>query len=465
MRRDLGILFSLAWPTAATQVGMLLFGIVDIWMLGRLGSTAIAAAGLADVIGFGSLIFGFGLVMGIDPIVTQAHGAGGTAARASGLALQRGLVLAGLVSIPIGLIWLQADTLLRVFGQSEHIASLGWSYLAVQLPSIPFILAFAAMRQYLQGREMIFVPLGVVLFGNVCNVAFNEALIFGKFGAPELGIVGAGVATGLSRVVIALGLVGVIAWRRLHAGAWQPWSRASFRWSGLRDVGRFGLVIGIQLCLEVWAFSAATVMAGRIGENEAAAHVIALKVISLVFMVPLGISIAAATRVGNLLGAGHPARAQRSAWIAIGFAGVIMCVSAFFFVVGRHVLGDIFTDDPTVLALAATLFPIAAAFQLFDGTQVVGGGVLRGMGTPRPSAVFNLIGYYGVALPLGYVLAFWADWGLVGIWTGLGAGLGLVAIALLAWIAKRGPATVTQLAISPPSVRSPAAQKTRDRSD
>ena len=357
MRRDLAVLFRLAWPTAVTQIGMMLFGIVDIWMLGRLGSTAIAAAGVADIVAFGSLIFGMGVIMGIDPVVTQAHGAGGEAAKEAGVALQRGLVLALLVSIPIGAIWLHADHILLALGQSEIVAGFGWAYVSSQVWSIPLILAFLAMRQYLQGRELIFVPLYVVLFGNVLNVAFNEALIFGKFGAPELGIVGAGLATGLSRLVLFLTLWAVIAWRRLHAGAWRPWSRDSFSWSGLTHIARFGVVIGVQLCLEVWAFSGATAMAGWLGEKEAAAHVIALKAISFMFMAPLGISIAAATRVGNLLGAREPQRAQRAAWISIGFAAAIMACSATVFIVARHGLGALFTDDAAVVALAATLFP------------------------------------------------------------------------------------------------------------
>ena len=448
MRGDLAALFRLAWPTALAQVGMMLFGIVDVWMVGRLGSREIAAVGLADVCAFGSLIFGLGLVMGIDPIVTQAHGAGPRGGAQAGLALQRGLVLAVLVSIPLGFIWLHTDVLLLWFGQTEEMASLALAYTSAQVFSIPLMLSFAAMRQYLQGREMIFVPLVVVLAGNLLNVVFNEVLIFGRLGVPALGVVGAGLATGLSRLMLALGLWGVIAWRRLHAGAWTRWSRASFAPRGLLVIARYGVVIGVQLCLEVWAFSAATVFAGWLGERAAAAHIVALKVISFTFMMPLGISIAAATRVGNLLGAGSPPRAQRAAWIALAFSGTLMCLTAVLFTLGRNVLGTVFTTDAAVLALAATLFPVAAAFQLFDGTQVVGSGILRGMGTPRPAAVFNLIGYYVIGLPLGYVLGFRAGWGLAGVWAGLGAGLGVVAIALVWWIATRGPATVTRLAIS-----------------
>jgi MATE family multidrug resistance protein len=157
-------------------------------------------------------------------------------------------------------------------------------------------------------------------------------------------------------------------------------------------------------------------------------------------MVPMGISFGAVTRVGNLIGAGRLEAAQRAAWVAIALGAGVMGASAVVFVVARTWLPTWYTDDPSILALAASILPIAAAFQLFDGVQVVGGGVLRGMGRTRPAAVFNLIGYYVLALPLAGYLAFGRGMGIAGIWWGLAAGLFAVALLLLAWVAWRGPA-------------------------
>jgi multidrug resistance protein, MATE family len=156
-------------------------------------------------------------------------------------------------------------------------------------------------------------------------------------------------------------------------------------------------------------------------------------------MVPLGISAAAATRVGNRIGAGDPAGAQRAANVALGVGAGVMCVSALAFVLLPRPIAALLTTKADVIAIALTIFPIAAAFQIFDGTQVVGCGILRGMGTPRPGAIFNLLGYYGLALPLGCVLAFRGAMGIRGVWIGLALGLAVVAALLVLWIAYRGP--------------------------
>jgi MATE family multidrug resistance protein len=157
-------------------------------------------------------------------------------------------------------------------------------------------------------------------------------------------------------------------------------------------------------------------------------------------MMPLGVGLAASTRVGNLLGAGRPAEAQRAAWVAIALGAAVMSVSAAIFVLGRGWLPRIYTPEADVIALGAAILPIAAAFQVFDGVQVVGCGVLRGMGRTRPAAVFNLIGYWLLGLPLGGWLGLRAGWGLGGIWWGLAIGLAAVAILLVLWVRWRGPA-------------------------
>ena len=212
--------------------------------------------------------------------------------------------------------------------------------------------------------------------------------------------------------------------------------------AGLREIFSLGLPVGVQLGLEMWAFQLATLFAGWLGEKQLAAHVVALNLASMSFMVPLGISMAAVTRVGNLLGAGRPEAAQRAAWVALAMGSGVMCVAAASFVLLRGWLPRGYTADLAVLAVTATLLPIAGAFQLFDGTQVVGGGILRGMGRTRPAAVFNLLGYYGLGLPVAYYLAFEAGMGVTGIWWGLTLGLMVVAVSLVLWVGVRGPASM-----------------------
>jgi MATE family multidrug resistance protein len=189
----------------------------------------------------------------------------------------------------------------------------------------------------------------------------------------------------------------------------------------------------------------ATLMAGLLGELGLAAHTVVLNLASLSFMVPLGLSIATVTRVGNLIGAGNPQAAQRAAWVALGLGALTMSAFSLSFVLGRHWLPTWYTAQPDVIALAAVTLPIAAAFQLFDGVQVVGGGVLRGMGRTRPAAVFNLVGYYALAMPFGWWLAFERGLGLPGVWWGLASGLASVAVLLVLWISRRGPSTASRV--------------------
>jgi MATE family multidrug resistance protein len=433
-------LASLAIPVCATQVGSMLLGLVDTVMVGRVSVNAIAAAALANVWIFGTIMFANGIVFGIDPLIAQAHGAGDgpRAARA----LQQGVVLAGLLSVPVALLWAATDRFLVLAGQEPALAEAAHAYTLVQIPSIPCFLLYSVLRQYLQGRELVRPALWVMGGANLLNVLFNWVLIFGKLGAPPLGLVGAGVATALTR---AVSLVGLVLWVRafaLHRGAWLPWAPESWSPVALRRVLAIGIPVAVQISLEIWAFSGAALLAGRLGGEAVAAHTIALNLAALAFMMPLGIAQGAVVRVGNLIGARDLPGAQRAAWVALSLGAGVMTLSATAFVALRHELPRLYTPDASLVAAAAAVLPIAAAFQIFDGTQVVGCGVLRGMGRTRPAAVFNLVGYWVLGLPLGAWLAFDAGFGLAGIWWGLATGLAVVALSLVAWVRWRGPATL-----------------------
>ncbi len=438
IRAEIRRLAALALPVAATQVGTMLLGVVDTLMLGRVDTQALAAAAIANVWIYGTSQFAIGMLCGIDPIVAQAHGAREGAI--AGQAIQRGLVLSVLLSVPLALCWLGSERFLVATGQAPALAKLAQEYTAVQIPSLPFYLAFHALRQYLQGREIVRPALLVMVVANVVHIVGNWALIFGHLGAPELGLVGAGIATSLTRIACFAGLVGLILALDLHRGAWVPWSRAAFSSRELTRIVGLGLPVGVQTSLEVWAFSGAALIAGRLGTAALAAHSIVLNMAALSFMMPLGVSLAAVTRVGNLLGARRPEDAQRAAWVAIGLGAGVMALSAVGFVALRQWLPRLYTHDTEVIALCAAILPIAAAFQIFDGAQVAGCGVLRGMGRTRPAALFNLISYWLLGLPLGAWLGLRAGFGLAGIWWGLCIGLACVATLLIGFIHLRGPA-------------------------
>lgn len=442
LREEGRILVRLSLPVIAAQVGTMAMGIVDTAMLGRVSVDALAAASIANAWVYFTLISCNGVLMGMDPVVSHAHGRGD--GRTSGITLQRGLVLALALSIVVTGLWTSTDALLRLLRQEERLVRAAARYVEVQIPSIAFFLAFTALRQQLQGRELMRPAMWATLIANVSNAGLNWVLIFGNLGFPALGLEGAGIATSINRAIMLV-LLAFFVWSGdLLRGAWVPWSRAALDRSGLLHIVRLGLPVSIQMALEILAFSGSTLLAGWIGASSIAAHQVTLNFAALSFMMPLGVSQAAATRVGNLLGAHRHAEAQRAAWLALALGAAIMSFWAVVFVFGRGHLPKLMTLDAEVVALSASIFPIAAAFQVFDGTQVVGGGILRGMGRTRPVAWFNLAAYWALGLPLGAWLALRQGWGLPGIWWGLCLGLAVVAAALVLWIRARGPASLTE---------------------
>ena len=432
-------LLQLALPIAGAQLATMLMGFVDTVMLGRYSTDAVAAAVLANAVLFSTIMFANGILFGLDPVISQAHGAGD--GRASGLALQRGFVLTLLLSVPVGISWMFTGDLLVAFGQEPQLAPLAQTYMNAMIPSIPFFLCFSVMRQYLQGREIVRPALLVILVANFANAFANWVLIYGQLGFPELGILGAGIATTSTRVLSVLMLGALVVGWRLHEGAWDGFSRDAFDPRALRAVLAVGFPVAIQTGTEMWAFNLSSFLAGSMGVTAAAAHGIVLNLASISFMMALGIAIAVATRVGNLIGAGRPHDAQRASWIGMAMGAGIMTLSAVGFVVFREELPRLYTVDPELIALAALTLPVAAAFQIFDGTQVVGCGVLRGMGRTRPAAVFNVLGYWVLGLPLGWWIGVRQGW-LGGLWWGLVLGLAVVALAIVLWIRVRGPETL-----------------------
>jgi MATE family multidrug resistance protein len=245
----------------------------------------------------------------------------------------------------------------------------------------------------------------------------------------------------------------------LHEGAWRPWDRSSFALPGLLETCALGIPIGLQMSLEAWAFTLASFMAGWIDVSTVAAHQIVLNMAALAFMVPLGVSMAAATRVGNLIGQGDVETMRRAVKASLVLGAGAMGFSAIAFSALREQLPRLYTDDGRLIELAAMILPLAAAFQLADGVQVVAGGVLRGMGRPNAAAVINLVGYYAFALPVAYVLAFSLGLGLYGIWLALVLGLLVVAASLAGWALKtaRRPLSELQLVRVTPRVLTPPA--------
>ena len=441
--REVRRLTLLATPVALTQLSSMLLWTIDLLMVGQIDVLSLNAVSLGRIWVMGTSICAMGLIFGLDAIASQAHGArdrqrlGDTLLHAGALAVA--------VSVPLGALWLATGRILLAFGQDPATAALAHRFVLVQIPGLPFFLLFVALKQYLQARGIVRPAMWVSFAACGLNAGLNWLLIFGHGGLPRLGAVGAGAATAVTEAAMLLGLLAVIRKYRLQRGATTVVDLTRLRLKGLSEIFRLGLPVALMLALEYWAFAISTLWAGWLGEAELAAHSIALNLASITYMVPLGIGLGASARVGNLIGAGEPRGAQRAAWVAFGLGGGVMACFALLFIAGRSVIPLWFTGDATVVALASTLLPIVAAFELFDGLQVVGSGVLRGMGRTRPAALFNLIGYYVLGLPLAAWLGRPERLGLVGIWWGLALGLAVVAGLSVAWVGLRGPARATSL--------------------
>jgi len=415
---------SLAWPVVLGQLGLIGMGVVDMVMVGRLGPDHLGALGIGNTLVYGSLLVGLGTASGIDPLVAQAYG--GSRPTDAGRALIQGSIVVAAVSVPIAAVHWWAGTLLTLLRQPAALVDIAQTYCQILTFGIPILLAFSLLRRFLQGSGRMQQAMWAILLGNIVNALADYALIYGHWGMPAMGVAGAAVSTVTVRCVMLAALF-AMAWSELKR-AW-PGLAGSLEWRSILAVAAIALPVGAQLATEVWAFGACTVMAGWLGRLDVAAHTAALNIASVTFMIPLGISAAASTRVGNLVGANH--RWQTAAWTAVGLAAFTMALSSALLLLVPGPLARIYLDDPAAVALTAATIPLAALFQFFDGTQVACFGVLRGLGDTRIPFLYNVVGFWMLGLPLGYALAFGLGWGLAGVWTGLAVALAIVASLLL----------------------------------
>ena len=428
MRRELGATARLATPVILTQIGSIAMGTVDTLMVGRLGAGPLAAVAVGNGLSLTVIVLGMGTLFGLDPVVAQAYGAGRE--RDCGRAMRHGLVLALLLTVPMVLLLSQARWLLVATGQPPEVVDTGAAYVRAIVPGVLPFLVFTVFRQFLQAIGHVRPAMWIMIAANAVNFVGNWFLIYGNAGAPALGAAGAAWATTLSRWAMAIAIaIYVFAQRDLRRYAVVA-PRGGLDRILLSRIARLGAPVGMQLAMELGVFAASSLLMGRLGTLALAGHQIALNVVSITFMVPLGLSATAAVRVGHALGRGDVPAARRAA-IACWLLGLgFMACSALCVGTWRASLARLYTQDLDVVAMGAALLLVGAAFQIPDGGQTIGIGALRGAADTRGPMWITIAGYWGVALPLGYLLAFEAGLGPQGVWWGLTAGLTFVAIAL-----------------------------------
>jgi MATE family multidrug resistance protein len=416
---ELRKLLRLAAPIAITQAGYALMGLVDTAVVGRLGAGPLGAVGLANGLFFALAVLGLGAMLGLDPLFAQALGARDEV-RARQLIWQ-GLWLSGLVTLVLAVPIAALPFLLEPVGIAPAIARDARLFLWLRLPGLWPMLAFAALRSYLQAREDIRPLVVSTVAANLANFGLDLVLVFGNLGAPALGAPGSALATSACAFLQFLMVVPAA-----HPGPRQPPRPAD-----LRKALGVGIPVGLQMGAEVGVFALVGVLAGRLGAQSLAAHQVAISLASFTFCAAVGVGMAGTVRVGWAIGARDTAAARRAGLTAfLGGAG-IMSVAALCFWLMPGALARMLSDQPDVIAAATPLLAVCAVFQLSDGIQGVGAGVLRGAGDTRFTFAANLIGHYAVGFPVAILLGLRLGQGVSGLWWGLCAGLTAVAIALL----------------------------------
>ena len=428
---ELRAMFALAAPLVLSELGWMAMGIVDTMFVGRVSADAIGAVSLGTAIFYAIAIFASGLLLGLDTLVSQSFGAGDL--DDCHHSLVNGIWLA-LLLIPgvMGAVWLFVPLMAR-FGINPTVLRDPAPYiLAMNWSAAPLLLYFC-LRRYLQSTGVVRPILVVLTTANLVNAAGNWVFVYGNLGAPRLGAEGSGWSTCVSRVYMFAAMVFVV-WRRdpkAFVVSWRP------DWRRIGRLLKLGLPAAGQIGLEMSVFATVTVLIGKLSSDILAGHQIALTVASTTFMMPLGISSAAAVRVGHAIGRRDPEGASRSGWTALAFGASAMSLAALLLLSFPHAIARLFTPEAAIIAAAVPLLRVAAFFQLFDGLQITATGALRGAGDTRTPMLCHLAGYWILGLPLGAFLCFRESLGAVGLWMGLSAALIAIGLILLwAWHRK-----------------------------
>ena len=442
----------LAAPVVVAELGWMTMGIVDTLMVGRLSPEAIGAVGLGSALFNAAGVFAMGMLLGLDTLVSHAFGA--RRLDECHHWLIHGVAMSLLLTIPVMGALFAINASADSWGLNAEVLRLTRPYLEIVTWSVLPLLLYFAFRRYLQGMGAVRPVMIALIVANVLNVAMNWLLIFGHYGAPALGVSGAAWATVVSRVVMAAYLFGVIVYRERarRPGLFETPLRV--RLDSMRRLATLGLPAALQITLEVGVFAAASALAGALTPAALAAHQIALNVAGFTFMVPLGVGSAGAVRVGHAIGRRDGPGAARAGWTALLMGALFMSAAAIVFIALPRPLIRAFTSDLAVLETGVTLLAVAAVFQLFDGLQGVGTGVLRGLGDTRTPMLWNLAAHWFIGLPIAYTLAFRLGGGVIGLWWGLSLGLIICGVALVIVWWKRIH-TVLALLSSPPGGHMP----------
>jgi MATE family multidrug resistance protein len=425
----------LAVPVVIGEIGWISMGIVDTIMVGPLGPAALGAVGTGSTMFFAFVVLGMGTLLALDTFVSQEFGAGRVSECHAWLFA--GLQLAAVLSVILVVVGIAGVAVLPRVGLHPAVIAILQPYLGALLWSIPPLLAFTVFRRYLQAMHAVRPVMIALVSANLINAFANWILVYGHLGSPALGPVGSAYATLSARIYLAAFLwITILRRERVNPSGFHdvPWR---IEWVRMRELVRVGVPAATQIALEVGVFATAGALAARITPAALAANQIVLNIAGFVFMVPYGLSSAAAVRVGHAVGRQDPPGVRRAGWLALGLGVSFALTMSVIFAIAPHPFLRIFTADSGVLQSGAFVLLIYALSQPFDALQTVATGALRGLGDTRMPMIANLVGHWGIGLPLAWFLCFRRGWGVAGLWAGLGFSLVLIGATLVGvWHAR-----------------------------
>ena len=430
----------LAYPVCLSNMGHIMVGIVDTAMVGQLGTVEQAGVALANSLFYLIMVFGMGISYGVTPLAASADGAKDTNMLRQ--LMKNSLAVNMAAGVLLFLLLIALAPTLSMFGQDKKVVETAIPFLdVIALSFIPLSLFFAT-KQFTEGLSLTKMAMIISIGGNLINIFLNYVLIFGRWGFPELGVMGSAWATFYSRVIMAGGMFIYLRYGKEFKEFWKE--KISLSLSLSKKILDIGIPSGMQWLFEVGAFCVAVVMAGWIGPREQAAHQIAVSLAAFTFMIASGIAAASSVRVGNYQGLNDTKNMRQAGFAALFMVFGFMIFTALFFILLRNYLPLFFNKEAEVVSIAASLLLIAGAFQLWDGTQAVALGVLRGIKDVKFPTIVTMIAYWVIGLPACYFFAFILHWGVQGIWYGLTLGLFIVSVMLIPRFNKISKTTTPQ---------------------
>ncbi len=424
-KKEIRETLKLSWPVSLGQLGHIMLGVVDSLMVGHVSASALAASSLVNGIFFLVIVLGIGMTMAVTPLVSIAKSSGKTGECKSILlnAIYVNLTLAIILTL---IIYFLSYTL-PYLGQQTEVEVLAQSYMKILAYSIIPFLIFQTFRQFIEGLSITKPTMYIAIIANIINAIGNWILIFGKFGIPALGLDGAGYATFITRLFIMMSVI-FYALYSVNVKNYLPvrfWGKLNSYL--VKKIIQIGFPSGLMYMMEVGAFAFSAVMIGWLGSEQLAAHQIAISLASISYMIILGISTAGTIRVGNAVGQKDFKQIKRAGISALLLGASFMSVSAIIFVLFNKLLPTLYISNVNVISIASQLLIVAAIFQLSDGLQAVGSGILRGLTDVKIPLYVTIFSYWIIGIPVGYLLGFIAGFGVLGIWVGLLIGLTLAA--------------------------------------